>query len=418
MTIRARRAAFLTFLAAHFLVAIAAAETPGDGICADDGPMLLHSPVSIDSMELGRELLLRFRIDEAEHVFTTLSRRSDGKAAAYYFLGYSSLLKLLVSDDQIYYEEFVHRSDSLQHAVAAAPDSPWKAFFEAERDLQHSLVRAKRGKFVRAALAGRRAYSGYERLVRDCPDFLDAYKGLGMIHVAVGSLPGIYQTVLGILGVHGTVEGGLDELRASAESSRYGREEAAILLSILSIIVDTGSDAGVWLTPLYDRFSDSPLFGHLYGFYLYSNRRAEAALPVLLQASQNSDRTEYFDFDYLDFYLADTYFRLDRYDEAILYYQRYLDRHGGPALKALASLRMGLALEMVGQRLAAVSFYQDVVAARDFDSDRAARRRAVRLISEPLAEIDRALLTGRNAFDSGRYDRAARILEDVLPADT
>ncbi|NNE47001.1 MAG: tetratricopeptide repeat protein [Rhodothermales bacterium] len=419
MTIRAGCAAFLPITAALFLISsIATGETP-DGISSPDaGPMLLRSPLAIGMMEEGRELLLRFRIDESEDVFYHLSRQPDGKAAAYYFLAYSSLLKLLVSDDVLYHDEFVARTDSLDRALLDVSDSPWSAFFSAESELQQSIFRAKRGKYIRAALAGRKAFRRYDRLVRDYPDFHEAYKGLGLIHVAVGSLPGVYRTVLGILGVHGTVEDGLRDLRVAADSSTYGREEAAILLSILGIVIDTGTDAGALLTPMYARYGDSPLFGHLYGFYLYSERQSEAALPVLQQASRNSDREEYFDLDYVEFYLADTFFRLDRYDEAIVHFQRYLDRHRGSALKALASLGMGLSLEMIGQRMAALSFYEDVVVARDFDSDRAARRWADRLLQEPLTELDRQLLAGRNAFDSGRYDLSARILEGVVAVDT
>ncbi|MDX1741330.1 MAG: tetratricopeptide repeat protein, partial [Rhodothermales bacterium] len=75
---------------------------------------------------------------------------------------------------------------------------------------------------------------------------------------------------------------------------------------------------------------------------------------------------------------------------------------------------MGRSLEMLGQRLAAQSFYEDVREAREFDSDRAARRLAARLLEKPMSNIDRTLLEGQNAFDSGRYEESERLLGAVL----
>lgn len=378
------------------------------------GDMLLQDAPSLELLRSGRTSVLRFRLAEAERTFRKLARSDNGKAPARYHLAAISLLKLLTGDRDEHEAEFLARSDSLRAVVDKLPETRWRGFFAAEASLQRAFGRAKRGSYIRAAFAGKSAYGHYKRLVEDYPDFYEARKGLGLMQVAIGSLPGFYRTFLRIIGLRGALDEGLVNIGLAADSSRYARDEAQVFLSLFGLL--TAQEDGPWagrLGQLYERYPDSPLWAHLYGFELYTRRRATAAEAVLRPAAQRIDDPEYFYVDYIDFFLADALFRQDRFQEAIPLYQRYLDRHSGPALKALASLQMGTALEMIGHRRAAVSFYEDVDAKREFDSDHFARRRARKLIDAPMTDAERRLLRGRNAFDAGRYNVAATILDSV-----
>ena len=387
--------------------------TPAE-VSPESGGMLITSENSASLLSGGRTNLLRFRMSDAEDVFRELSSKPDGEAAAWYHLGLASMLKLLMTDRQPYYEEFYGRSDTLAGILDSLPDSRWKLFLDAESKLHRALVRAKDGSYLRAAFAGRGAYRTYSRLVAEYPDFYDAYKGLGLLRIAVGSMPSFYRTFLSVLGIHGTIREGLRNLNAAADSSLYGREESVILLRLYDILLGTDHGTGGRLESLYRTYPDSPFLAHLYGFSLYSERRAAAAEEVLRPASGKFGEPDYFFVDYVDFFLADALFRQDRFQESVFYYQRYLDNHEGAALKATASLKMGQALEMIGHRLAARSFYADVKATREFDSDQVARRTAERLLAAPMSETDRSLLRGRNAFDSRRHETALAILRPIL----
>ncbi|MDX1739909.1 MAG: hypothetical protein R3178_01390, partial [Rhodothermales bacterium] len=70
-----------------------------------DHPMLLSSAQAVRSMETGRDLLLRFRLDESEAVMQRLAGEPDGRPAAFYFLAYSSALKSLISDRPLDHRE-------------------------------------------------------------------------------------------------------------------------------------------------------------------------------------------------------------------------------------------------------------------------------------------------------------------------
>jgi predicted negative regulator of RcsB-dependent stress response len=155
------------------------------------------------------------------------------------------------------------------------------------------------------------------------------------------------------------------------------------------------------------------LFNHLYGYALLQNRRAEQARPYLEKAVRAGGTADYFYIDYADFYLAQAAFRLGRWAEAEQHYQRYLRRHRGPALKALATLELGQSLDMQGRRNDAVAVYRRVKATRSYDSDQSAFGEAQRLIAAPMTPAEQTVLKGRNAYLAGQYKQGATWLTSI-----
>jgi tetratricopeptide (TPR) repeat protein len=376
--------------------------------------MLVSTTGSDSILSVARNGLLDFRIPAAESDLYRLARRPDGSPAAYYHLTVSSFLKFIMSDKDTFRKEFWERRDSLENILDDQPPGHWREYLRAESGLMHSIVHAKRGSFVKAAFAGRSAYRKYESVRKERPRFYEVYKGLGLLHMSVGSLPGLYRKFLSVLGMRGTAEEGLRELRLAADSSRYSSEDARILLGFAnSIVPGSVEDGGPPLRSLYLEHPDSPLFAHLYGFYLFSRRRAAAAEDVLapIAAMYGSDAVFYV--DYIDYFLAQSLFRQDRYEESIPLFRRYIELHHGLAVRAMANLYVGLALEMLGRRDEAVVYYRQVRATRERDNDHAAARHANRVLSRPMDDADRRLLRARTAFDSGRYEESIVLAAEV-----
>lgn len=393
------------------LVACAAGPVRAD----ETRGMLLRTDQSEALLEEARHHLLSFRMRAAERTLRQLAAQPDGAAAAYLYLAQLALFEGLMAGDEDRLVDFFDRSDSLKRVLDAAPRSRWRDYMEAETNLQRALASAKRGNYVKSALAARSAFGGFERLVRAYPDFSEPYKGLGLLHIAIGSLPGGYRGLLKVLGYRGTVQGGLAELDRAARQSAYNREEALVYGALTRAILYGEHSAGAAvLQRLHAAYPDSPLFGYLYGFLLLSDRRAAEAERVLRPLARRADDPAYFYPHYADFYLADALFKLGRFAEAETYYRRYLDRHEGPALKAMTHLGLGLALELQGRRAEALDHYRRVESSRGFDSDDVARRAARRYLAAPIAGRTHQLLLARIAFDAGRYADAVPILEGVL----
>jgi len=384
-------------------------------LAAQEAPMLLSDPRARMSLDSARTQLLALRMPEGERTLRRLASHPEGAPAAYYHLAAASMLKVLLTGQDPYFDEFFERSDSFKAILDDLPSSPWRTFLGAEANLQRAIVRAKQGHYVRAALATRLSYRAFNKGVEEAPGFYESYKGLGLLHLAIGSLPKSYRRLLRVIGYGGELEEGLEELRLAASRSGYNRAEARIYLSLTDILLqEAKEDGAMQLGALYEASPESPFFAFLYGFALISARRTAEAETVLLKAARTAEDPAYLYIDYIDYQLAEARFRLGRFAVAIPDYERYLARHEGPALKALTHLHLGLALEMTDRRAEAVVHYQHVQAARDFDSDASAKREADIRLARPLSAWERSLMFGRSAFDSGQNREAERLFLEVM----
>lgn len=377
---------------------------------ASDRLMLLQSDASERLLEEGRHHLLTFRLYEAERVFRHLAQRPDGVAAGGYYLATTSFLKALVTDEAVYFDEFSGRSDSLRRHLDALPDSRWRVYLLAETDLQRAIAAAKRERFIRAALASRKAYQRFSHLLEEDAGFYEAYKGMGLAHLFIGTMANAHRRLLKILGFSGGVRQGMRELQQAAAYSRLNREEAAIYRALADVTLNNSAAGGVeTLERLLGNHPESALLAYLYGFALLSNRRAAEAEPYLHAAVQAGVSADYFYIDYAAFYLAQTLLRQNRFAEAERYYRQYVQRHRGGAAKAVAFYELGLALEMQGRREEALSYYRQVEGGRASDAYGAAQKR----LSAAMTAHERQLVLGRNAYDAGHYDQAEALLRAV-----
>lgn len=382
---------------------------------ADPLPMLLDRHDQLEQLRHARKLMIELRLSDAESRLVALTR-GGGEAAAMHHLGVVSLVKGLLTDEERFFEDFFDRSNELKRLLKSQPDSPWRDYLHAENELNRALAHAKLGQTVRAAMAGRSAYGSFEALIRDYPGFTESYKGLGMLKLSIGALSGTYRRILGILGYRGSVEEGLDLLRRAFRESEFGREEAGIYLALLLAQVERSSDEPVdVLATLYGERPESPLISFLYGYMLLHHRQAEEAESVLRPLiRETGDR----DIEYAEFYLGQALFVQDKFDDAARHFSRYLENHDGPSLKAQTTVGLALSLEMTGRRDEAVTWYARVDDSRGHETDLAAGREARRRLAHPVEGTERTLLLARNAFDSGRYERALSMLLPLVTDGT
>lgn len=382
---------------------------------ASTRPMLLETAVSEALLDEAREAVWDFRMQEGERLLRRLQRQPDGRPAASFHLTSAALLRFLMSDDASEYETFRGRADSTRRLLAESPPSPWRDYLQAELDLQRAVALGKRNDFIRAAWAARSAYKGFHRIVVQVPDFYEPYKGIGILHLAIGSMPSSYRFLLRILGYSGSISRGLDELEIARTRSRYASDEAAAYLAVsYSMLYLSETRSLDLIGALHTRDPDSVVIAYLYGYLLISARSTDEATDVLLAARSRAAGPSHFYIDYLDFFLAEALFRSGRFREAVPYYLAYIRGHPGSAGKAIAHLHLGQALELTGQRQEAEVYYNDVTAAREFDTDEAARRTAEGLLAAPMSPRERTLLYAQCAYDSGRLEEAERLLKEVL----
>jgi tetratricopeptide (TPR) repeat protein len=381
-------------------------------------PLGIATERSAELLWSGRTQMEKGRMEAAEDSLRRLAARPDGRAAAFHGLATVSLYQFFFTESSAYADRFFRRADSLDAAIETMRTGRWRRLARAEETLMRSMAYGREGRYVRAAWYARTAAKKLEALHADHPSFADAKFALGLVHFFVGVLPRREQWVLSILGFNGDAEQGWNELQTAARESRLNRFPATAVLAISDLMLYGRSErARQRLDALSVPSGESVLVDYLRGYALIHARRVDRAARVLEGAVDRARSEDYFYVDYLDYYLAQARMLQGRYEEAADLFRRYLGRHQGTALQATATLQLGICVEMHASWEAARSYYRLVSANRDFDSDKAAKRRAQRHARNAMTTVERRILRGRFAYDAGRYARADSLLRPLLDDD-
>ena len=409
--------AWLGLLTAVFAIGSAQAQDSVRPSTSFDRPLGVHTVRSEALVDAARRLTFDYRLNAATDSLRLLAKRPDGRMAAYHGLLTIAMYQGFVTEDPAYFDRFAATSDTLDRVLDDTVQGPWRDHVAAERKLMEAMVAGRRGSYLSAAWKARSAYRSMRDLADEHPAFADPLLGLGLIHVTVATLPSSYQFALGVLGFDGDTERGLRELDRAAEASRTNRFAARAVRAVLDLMVFQESERG--RQRLADLRADTPesqLSAYLYAYALISDRKTTEARRVLESAIEASKRPGYAYVDFLDYFYGYVLFVDGDYEAAARTLRRYLGRHRGNALRSTASLYVALAVEMHRGHAAAKGLYHQVRVYREFDPDRWAARWAEKRAARPMTERERTLLLGRNAFDSGRNERARELLRPILNA--
>ncbi len=99
-----------------------------------------------------------------------------------------------------------------------------------------------------------------QRLLVAAPDAADAYLTLGAANYIIGSLPGFERLLLGIAGIHGSKQVGIQQLEIAADRGHYLRPFAKIMLALAALREKKPELARAQLQELVAEFPENQLF--------------------------------------------------------------------------------------------------------------------------------------------------------------
>lgn len=379
-----------------------------------DVPLGLETEQQWRLFQEARNAVLDGRLTEAEQQFQALEQRPSEtvRVAGLYGRQYVALWRAIFREREPAPSVFYDANGRFKEAVEDLPDTDWKAFLLAEANLHRAVLYGWQQRFTKAALALHGACGKYREVADTLPE---ARLGLGLCQVAAGSVPSEYRWIARLFGFRGTVSEGLETLEIAEEEARFGEEEAGLLHAFLRGTLLSEEDAAVEESAgFFERLRSSAVVPYVHGMLLLDARRPVEAEEVFRRSIRLSEEEGYEPVTYSWNYLGFSLYRQNRFGEAVEAFQTYRSLHGGTALMAQATLHEGLALELAGDRDAAVARYEQVTKAREFDSDRAAVREAQMRLKAPLSDSERVMLLGAIAFDGGRYEEAVDLLRPVF----
>jgi tetratricopeptide (TPR) repeat protein len=221
---------------------------------------------------------------------------------------------------------------------------------------------------------GRRAVSEHRKIVKQDPNFADAYLSIGMYDYVVGSLPLWVKIIATIGGIRGNKERGIKELHRVVEKGKYAKFDAQVLLIAIYVREEQPQKALNLIQELVDRYPRNyylPIEAANLQVKIGRAKEGFSAFDAMLRNKQFQEV-----YDLIHFQYARTLAAQNARSAALEHYRRVTTLPGASVqLVSLAHLHIGQLLDLRNEREAAIEHYKTVLGRENvFDSHEQAQR--------------------------------------------
>ncbi|RSK50153.1 tetratricopeptide repeat protein [Hymenobacter rigui] len=316
------------------------------------------------------------------------------------------ITELLISQDAGRYEATVQAQDQRLKLLEKQPAGALQAYTAAEIRLHQAAAQVVFGHEVQGAWSLRQSYQQMQQVVRRYPQFLPARKTLGMLQFFIGSLPESYRWFLKLLGLPGSVEAGLHNLRRAATEPNDFQLESRLILALLEETYYKKPEAALTLMSTLQRQQpQSLLLSYLLISQLKKQHRTEAALAAYRAAPTGP---EYLPLPYLHHMAADLLLYQGQYATSQRENLQFLQLYRGQHYRKDAYFKLYLAA-WLGNSPAAADKYRRQIGAGGrtvLEEDTYAQR-----FLEDKQPLNSILTKARLQIDGGYYREALSTLD-------
>ncbi len=356
--------------------------------------------------------ILALKLTEA----SSLLKTEKNNAITPYLQDYLDFTGIYISDSRALYEQrIVNREPRMELLKAADKNSPWYLFTQAEVQLHWAALGIRFGDYVTSIFSIRRAYKLLEENRNKFPDFKPNDKSFGVIEALIGSVPDKYHWAVNLLGMEGSVNGGLKKLADLVDYSKKNdyifKDETLIYYAFLMFHLQNEKEKA-WQVLRANGF---PKAGNLMSVYCCAHigiygRHNEEALQLLHDAPSGKSYTNFPFLDYLQGLAL-----LNKLDSAApVYFKKFLEHTEGDSHIKSAWQKIGWYAFLSGDT---IGYYQhmskaEALGASLVDADKQAQKEAE---SNRLPNLH--LLRARLLFDGAYYQRALDTMSTLQATD-
>ena len=280
------------------------------------------------------------------------------------------------------------------------------------RAFAHALAKS----YLKSAWDGKKCYDYFRDAAAMDPKFYDAYLGLGLLHFGVSYIPKPLQWIVSILGIEADRERGVKEIVLAGKKGKFTTVEAKYYLAqFLPWVKGDFEGSTQLMEELVQEYPRNTVFLYARGFLKLRQNRVDSALPYFMRMKANADPYFWVVDAFADLRIGDCYFRRGEYRKAYEAFTGFLAVRTPFQFEALGSYYAGIALELLGDRVAALALYDRASRAEaKHGDDIYAARHAAQLVKSPLSAIDSLIMLGRSAYRRSDFEEASRFYTVVL----
>jgi len=326
----------------------------------------------------------------------------------YYVENYIDWLTTYINENEAEFDKLEpNKTIRLDKLKTGDKNSPYYLYCQAEVIIQWAFAKLKFEEYLGAFTEVRKAYLLLEENQKKFPDFVANKKSLGMLHAIVGAIPDQYKWGVNMLGMDGTIDQGLKELKSVIDYSKTNEFifEREVYLYYAFLVLYLGrDDVAAW-----NIVKDMDTKTNLLNVFFVSSiamrtGRNDVAIGIL---KGRPSGTEYLSYHYLDFMLGLAKTRKLESD-ASGYFEKFIQHYKGKNYIKEAYQKMAWNSLLQGNKDKYWEYMYYVKTRGDdlIDDDKQALYEAE---SKHIPNV--ILLKSRVLFDGGYYKEALQQLE-------
>ncbi len=340
-----------------------------------------------------------------------LAKVNDKERELYkiYLQSLCETIDVLISEDLVKYQELEKNFKTRAKLLEARPESAETLFLQAELSLQKGFNLINLGQEINAVIAIRQAYGFVQDCQKKYPGFIPVKKTSGVIQVMVGAVPDKFHWFISLLGMKGSVVTGqkqLDELRGSGVSLNL---EATILYyTIKGLINQQIDEAAKGLTEKLKSDPNNRLLMFLAVNMLMKNSQSEEAYRLIQNLDINNSGIT---LPYIEYLRGEILLQKNRYDEAILAYQKFIKIYKADSFKKDAHLKISLCYYLSDKIPLAKVFWDKAIQTGKAQAEPDVYAAAL-LADKPFPNAK--ILKARFYTDGGYYKEAKAMMQSIV----
>ncbi len=245
------------------------------------------------------------RFEKGRQLLNAEKKENPDNLIPYLVENYIDFLTTYINEDQAEYKKlYPNREVRLDKLETGNASSPYYLYCQAEVMIQWAFSKLKFEEYVGAFTDVRKAYLLLEENQEKFPDFVANKKSLGMLHAIVGAIPDQYKWGVNMLGMDGSIDQGLKELKSILDYSKTNDFifEQEVYLYYAFVVLYLGHDASTAWNLVKDLDTKTNLINV---FCKSSVAMRTGRNDIAIQTIQSRPTgAEYAQYQYLDFMLG------------------------------------------------------------------------------------------------------------------
>ncbi|HVS96917.1 MAG TPA: tetratricopeptide repeat protein [Puia sp.] len=360
--------------------------------------------------------IVELRLEEGRRLLESEKRRDPGNLIPYFLDNYIDFFQLFFNEDASQYAAWKDRRDQRLELMSQGPESsPFNLFTRSVIHFQWAAVQIKFGDNWDAAWDFRRSFLQSRECAQQFASFSPAAMLSGAMEVVAGTIPDGYKWLSNLLGIRGSVSGGMQRLEhflasADADALLYRDEAIFYYLYLQFYIGNKRAEVFDYIRQHQLDVRNNHLFAYLYANLCINDQRSALAQQVIRRMNPSTD---YLDMPVWQLELG--YATLNHLEpEALEHFQRFLSRFKGKFYVKDVLQKMSWYYYLKGDQYRADSCRQQVLrkGTAASDADRQALKEA-----KSGKWPNKRLLQARLLDDGGYFEEALRGLQAMDPSE-